>query len=74
MANFPLRLDDTTYDQLKAAADSDGRSMNAEVVTAIEDYLHRRRLTRLTNEAAALNDQQRDALDDFDATCEALRA
>lgn len=40
---FPLRLPDGMRDELKRLANENGRSMNAEIVSALEDYLVRKR-------------------------------
>jgi len=41
MAAFHLRLSDALYARLRARAQSDGRSINAEVVTILERELAR---------------------------------
>lgn len=37
---FMLRLPDGMRDRVKAAADAEGRSMNAEIIVAIARHLH----------------------------------
>jgi hypothetical protein len=73
MAGYPLRISDDLHARLQLAAAEDQRSVNAEIIVAIEDYLSRRRVQRLVNEARLLTDRERELLDDWDATCEALR-
>lgn len=46
---FMLRLPDGMRDQIKAAAERNKRSMNAEIVIALDDWLHQ--LERLAAEA-----------------------
>ncbi len=42
MAALPLRLPDDVADQLRQTSTEEGRSMNAVVVTAINEYLERK--------------------------------
>ncbi|GAB2492251.1 hypothetical protein GCM10026982_16030 [Nocardiopsis aegyptia] len=42
-----LRLPDDIHTRLKAAAEEDGNSTNAEAVTAIADYLARRQTAQV---------------------------
>jgi len=73
MAGYPLRISDDLYARLQLAAIQDQRSVNGEIIVAIEDYLSRRRVHRLVEEARSLTDREHEFLDDWDATCEALR-
>ncbi|WP_306368809.1 toxin-antitoxin system HicB family antitoxin [Nocardiopsis sp. CC223A] len=45
--NMHLRLPDDVHARLKAAAEEDGNSTNAEAVIAITDYLARRQTARV---------------------------
>jgi hypothetical protein len=73
MAGYSLRLSDDLRARLKAAAAEDRRSVNAEIIIALEGHLSRRRVRRLIDEARSLTDRERELLDDWDATCETLR-
>lgn len=43
-ARYPLRLPDELYKQIRQLAESDNRSVNAEIVTLLQEAIeHRRR-------------------------------
>jgi predicted transcriptional regulator len=44
--NMQLRLPEELHARLKEAAEQDAKSINAEVVTAVEDYLARRQTAK----------------------------
>jgi len=58
---FPLRLPDGLRDQIKERAEANGRSMNAEIVAAIEGALDQPDLNAA--QLRSLLDEERDAAD-----------
>jgi hypothetical protein len=54
-----LRLPDETHRRLRAVADDDGNSLNAEIVIAIEEHLERKQNSAVR--AIARKVAQRDA-------------
>jgi len=72
-SSYPLRLDDALKTRLETAACQDERSLNAEIVVALEDFLRRRRVKMLVNEKNSLSPEDLELLDIFDATCEQMR-
>ncbi len=47
---FPLRLPDGLRDFIKAPAESQGRSMNAEIVRILEQHFSPEKTTKVTGE------------------------
>ncbi len=67
LKTLPVRLDPTTYLRLRRQAQSDGRSMNELMLTALQEHLEanpipRERLRELAREIVAEDEELLEAL------------
>lgn len=63
MAALPLRLPDDVADQLRQTSTEEGRSMNAVVVTAINEYLERKNADQVLTVADSIMERHAGLLD-----------
>jgi predicted transcriptional regulator len=63
MSALPVRLPEELATQLREASQGEGRSMNAVVVTAISEYLERKRSDRVLTVAESVMKRHAELLD-----------
>lgn len=71
---FMLRLPDGMRDRIKSAADANGRSMNAEIVSALEDKYPPPDFEKLAKFYEVVTQIFRDALDSADTPSDLKRS